>query len=419
MNGALAQPEKQSLHLSYLLLGAILIALAASFHSAWAWSSESWFRIGLGGGTNVAYSPGPLIPIMVLLMIGSRLRRLPRLTPDVVQRDWFTTIALWPATIAIRAWHLVCHTAITPKAAKAQAYRYRVIVVWLLWAILGAALAIGLHYGRGGPIETVGWRLFVLQKLGVALLFLHIVIFSGVLFYAAWRTFHAQQQSAAVPSGRTNHIAGAVLVVVLLILHVAAVRGQQERLSVMSFLGCLIGLIWYFYGWRVARIFIFPLAFMIFTLPMEWIEDRFGLRAQIFATKHSVNIMKFLGISVEMMGRTSFKIIRHGLDIDFSVAAPCSGLKSLVALTAIAATYAYITQKTTPKMLIIMVCGPFIAIITNIIRLVAVGVTAQFWGRSYAMAVHDHALPMYILAILCLVLIDKGINSKWLRIEDF
>ena len=129
--------------------------------------------------------------------------------------------------------------------------------------------------------------------------------------------------------------------------------------------------------------------------------------------------MRFLGVNVEIIGLTSFKILKGATPIDFSIAAPCSGLKSLVALTAISATYGYVTQKTTFKMLIIMACGPALAIITNIIRLVAVGVTAHFIDRGAAMWVHDHALPIYILAILFLMLIDKLINSKWLRIEDF
>jgi exosortase len=191
------------------------------------------------------------------------------------------------------------------------------------------------------------------------------------------------------------------------------------RLSIVAFLGCVIALVWYFYGWRAARVVIFPLAFMIFTLPMEWVEDKFGLPAQIFATKHSVAIMRFLGIHIQMMARTGIKILGRAGPVDFSVAAPCSGLKSLVALTAISATYGYVTQKSFGKMVAIMACGPIIAVISNIIRLVAVGVTAQYWGRGPAMAVHDHALPIYILGILLLMAVDKLINSKWLKIEDF
>jgi len=417
-----ATPEKHSLLVSYLLMGALLVALTASFFYEWAWSAESWFRIGFSGGTNPGYSPGPLIPAMVLLMLSTRLRRLPP-TPGIAQRDWFNAAferVLWPVmTAAVNLWHRFMGPSTSHEAEKAQAYKYRALGVWTIWVVLAVGLALSMHYGKSGSAATVGLGYFLLEQFGLVLLFLHIVIFSAAVFYVAWRIFCAGQQSGAIAAPRANQVVGMVLVLFFLIFHFAAVRGQQERISIVSFLGCLMGLLWFFYGWRVARLFIFPLVFMIFTLPMEWVEDKFGLPAQIFATKHSVNIMRFLGVKVEMIGSTAFNVLKGETSIDFNVAAPCSGLKSLVALLAISATYGYMTQKTVPKIVIIMLCAPLIAIVANIVRLVTVGVVAQFSGRGNAMWVHDHAFPIYILAILLLMLADKAINSKWLRIEDF
>jgi exosortase len=409
MNGTTM--DRQAQLTGYLLLGVLLIGLAASFIRAWEWASRSWFW--LAGSTNASYSPGPLIPVMVLLMLGARLRRIPA-TPAIASRDRFhaafQAILLPAITAVLKAWHQVRGISKTAEEQEAEAYGYRAYGVWIVWGILGVALALLLYYGR---------QLSVLRPFGVALLFLHLVIFSAAVFYVAWRIHYADEAAIAASARRSNQAYGVVLLVLFLLFHIAAVRGDMPRLSVVSFLGCLVALVWFFYGWRVARIFIFPLAFMIFTLPMEWIEDKFGLRAQMLATKSSVAIMQFVGLKVNMIGRTSFEILQGTTSIDFSVSAPCSGLKSLVALTAISATYGYLTQKTTAKMVIIMVCGPFLAILTNIIRLVAVGVTAQIGGQKPAMLVHDHALPIYILGILLLMGIDKLINSKWLRIEDF
>jgi exosortase len=398
---------------NYLLLGVLLAALAASFFEGWDYSSNWWFRIGTRAADNTSYSPGPLIPIMVLLMMSKRLRDI-RDGSGTPKQDWFKTAfetVLWPVvTKIVEAWHRLRNISSTPEARREQAYKYRAYAVWAVWGLLAAGLAASLHYRSEVPI---------LSSVGDVLLFVHVIVLSAAVFYVAWRIFHSNEQMRAAASGRASQVTGCALLVFFLIVHFAAVRGELYRLSVMSFLGCLLALLWFFYGWRVARIFIFPLAFMVFTLPMEWIEDRFGLPAQMFATKNSVNIMGFLGVNVNMIGKTSFEILKGGTSIDFSVDAPCSGLKSLVALTAISATYGYMTQKTLPKMIVIMACGPLIAVLTNIIRLVAVGVVAQSWGRSLAMAVHDHALPIYILGILLLIAIDKLINSKWLKIEDF
>jgi exosortase len=396
----------------YLLLGVLLVALTASFFNAWFWSARVWFPSGSLG--NTTYSPGPLIPVLVLLMLSSRLGKLPG-SPEIAKRDWFNkafeALVLPPLTAVVRLWHQVRGISMSPERRRAEAYKHRAKAVWIIWGILAAAFALVSAYCKQVP---------VLRPLRLPLLFLHVVIFCAAVSYVAWRASCVEAGVGRAPAGWSTHAAGLVLLIFFLLVHFAAVRGGEfPQVSMVSFLGCLVALSWYFYGWRVARLLVFPLAFMIFTLPMEWIEDRFGLPAQIFATKHSVGVMSFLGLKVQMVGSTSFLIIKDGASLNFDVAAPCSGLKSLVALTAISATYAYLTQKTTPKMLIIMACGPLIAVLTNLVRLVTVGVVAQFWGRNLAMEVHDRALPIYILGILLLLAIDKAINSKWLKIENF
>ena len=408
-----ATTDRQSLRWSYLLLGILLVLLTWSFFSAWAWSSESWFRIGIAGGGNSAYSPGALIPLLVLLMIGAQLRRLPP-TPGVAKHDWFNAAFeawLWPVmTAMVRRWHHVRGIEMTEAERRQTAYKYRAVGVWALWGVLAGAMALVL---------TAAWKQPAFRPPGLFLLFVNVLVFSAAVLYVGWRRFNTDPQAQAAARRWTSQAAGLAILVLCLVLHFAAVRSDFNRISIMAFLGCLLGMLWYFYGWRVARCFIFPLAFMIFTLPMEWIEDRFGITAQMFATRHSVSIMGFLGIHVEKVAETSFNILKANEVIRFNIAAPCSGLKSLVALSAISATYGYLTQKTMPKMLLVMACGPALAVVANVIRLVGVGVVAQFSGRGWAMFFHDHALPIYILAILLLMGLDKLINSKWLRIEDF
>lgn len=415
------RPNPEARWASYALLGAIVVALTASFFPAWQWSSESWFRIGFGGGgTNEGYSPGPLIPLMVLLMLSTHLRRL-RPTPELGDRDMFHA-AFVRVLVPIATGVLKLADAVTGKTRsrdelEALAYTHRAIAVWVAWGVLGGAMSgvlyVDYHTGYAAYHR-------VTSVVGPILLFVNITVFCAAVLYVAWRTYYADKRAPAAAASSVGQIAGYGLLVFFLVFQFAAVRGDTHRLSVVAFLGCLVSLVWYFYGWRVARIFVFPLAFMVFTLPMEWIEDKFGLPAQMLATKASVGIMEFIGVKVQMTNLTAFKILRQAGDVDFAVAAPCSGLKSLVALTAIAATYAYLTQRQLWK-IVVMTCifGPIIAIIANIVRLVAVGIIAQFYGRPSAMWVHDHALPIYILAILLLMGVDKLLNAKWLKIENF
>jgi exosortase len=386
-----------------------------SFYAPWYRCSVSWF----GGGDNSRYSPGPLVPILVLLMLSARLRRLgPARNADGEDafHAGYMKVVHPVAVRAVTLWHRVLGTIRDDEEVRKTAYDRRGIVVWAGWLLVAVVTAVALKYGR---YAAYGDPRFYLKYPGFVLFFIEITLFGAAVTYVAWRIYRADETAQAAARSPVHVIAGAVVVAVALVAHFGAIRGLMWQLSIIAFMGCLVGLLWLFYGWRVVRALIFPLAFMVLTLPMDWVEAQIGLPAQIFATKYSVAIMQFLGLKVEMIGRTAFDIIKAGQHVDFKVDAPCSGLKSLVALTAISATYGYMTQKTTLKVIVVMACGPFLAIITNIIRLVAVGLTAQFFGRAQAMWVHDHALPIYILAILFLMVIDKLLNSKWLRIEDF
>jgi exosortase len=400
---------------SYALLGVLLAMLTASFYPEWYRCSESWFF----GGSNALYSPGPLVPILVLLMLSARLRRL-KPTPELGSEDLFHTAymrVVHPVVVrAVSLWYSFRGVHKNGEEIGQLAYDKRAIAAWAVWLAGAGAAAAALYYGRQAALGDPGR---VLKSISHVLFAVQITLFGAAVAYVGWRLCRADEKAQRSARSPVQAILGALVLVLALGAHFGGVRGTMWQLSIIAFTGCLIGLVWMFHGWRVVRVLIFPLAFMVLTLPMHWVEAQIGLPAQIFATKYSVAVMRFLGLNVEIIGRTAFDVIRAGEHINFDVDAPCSGLKSLVALTAVSATYGYLTQKTTLKMLIVMACGPFLAIITNIARLVAVGVTAHLFTRSSAMWVHDHALPIYVLAVLLLMLIDKLLNSKWLKIEDF
>ncbi|MBN1917040.1 MAG: exosortase/archaeosortase family protein [Verrucomicrobia bacterium] len=416
----LAVHRRQPDRTGYVLMGVLLAMLAVSFYEQWYWCSESWFRMGLlGEGDNAGYSPGPLVPILVLLMLSTRLRRVTP-TPELAKEDLFHAAymkLIHPVVVRVVAfWQSFRGAKSNAEELQKLAYGRRAVAVWVVWLLLAALTAVTLSSEPSGVTAKPPYEL---SRPGWMLLFVEIVLFGAAVMYVAWRLFRGDAETVAAARHPGHVVAGAIILVGSLLAHFGAVRGLMPQVSIVAFMGSLIGLLWMLYGWRVVRVLVFPLLFMVLTIPMDWVEMHVGLPAQIFATKYSVAIMQFIGLNVEIVGRTAFDVIRAGQHVDFKVDAPCSGLKSLVALTAISATYGYLTQKTTLKVVIIMACGPFLAIITNIIRLVAVGVTAHFFDRTAAMWVHDHALPIYILAILFLMLIDKALNSKWLKIEDF
>ena len=146
-------------------------------------------------------------------------------------------------------------------------------------------------------------------------------------------------------------------------------------------------------------------------------------------TNISVVIMKGIGAlnGMEVI-QTGTKFLING--DPFDVAPACSGLRSLVALSAIGSAYAFITQPTILRKWLLGLCSIPIAVVTNVIRLVLVGVTCHYFNSKSALWVHDNAIFLYILAILFLFSLDKIFDKaakskwlkeifKWLKIKDF
>jgi exosortase len=85
-----------------------------------------------------------------------------------------------------------------------------------------------------------------------------------------------------------------------------------------------------------------------------------------------------------------------GYEVPLDVADPCSGLRSLLAMTALTAVYAYSTQKTLVKKWLLFSCSIPLAVLGNIGRITTIAVMSQAVGKEIALGVY-HDFSGYIL----------------------
>lgn len=163
------------------------------------------------------------------------------------------------------------------------------------------------------------------------------------------------------------------------------VRGIQLRFEQLAFIGLLVSLPWAFYGRRLARRILFPALFLLFCIPLNSFLDIVTVHLRIFATSTAYILLKGLGVDVVAKGTMMFSG-DGAFAID--VAQPCSGIRSIFALMALTAGYAYFTQKTFIGKLLLFALSLPIAVLGNIARIMticAVGIVAD----------HDFALGFY------------------------
>ena len=190
---------------------------------------------------------------------------------------------------------------------------------------------------------------------------------------------------------------GLIIIIMALAMHWLGAKMQQTRISLISLILILWGLPFYFYGWKVAKLLIFPCSYLIFCVPLNFLDALSGPLQQI-ATTLAYNILQNLGIECQRVGT---QLISPYFQLN--VEAPCSGLRSLLAMTALTAVYAYYTQKGLAKKWLLFLASIPIAVAGNIGRIISIALVSMTAGQKFGAGLH-HDWSGYVLFSLAIAL---------------
>jgi exosortase len=218
--------------------------------------------------------------------------------------------------------------------------------------------------------------------------------------YALWRD---RRELLAAPRRRCPW--ALALAAALLALHAIGARAEFHRLSLLS----LVGLLWscglYLYGPAVARRLAFPAGFLIFCVPLN-ILDVISFRLRLVAATLSAGLLNGLGIPALRSGTAIYSAA--GGQFAFDVADPCSGIRSLLALTALAAAYAHFTQDRVWRFWALLALSVPIAMLANVARVVTIALVAQAWGVDAAMKLYHDYSGYLVFVVATLLLTSAG-----------
>jgi exosortase len=186
-------------------------------------------------------------------------------------------------------------------------------------------------------------------------------------------------------------------------------------LSLFALIMMSWGIPYYFYGWKVAKLLIFTCAYLIFCIPLNFL-DTISFPLRIFAASASTGLLNGLGIEAERTGSAIYSGAGGGFNFD--VADPCSGIRSLLAMTALTAVYAYFTQKTLLTKWILFLCAVPLAIIGNMGRITTIALVAQAFGERLAITLyHDYSgYVVFAVAIGFMVAIGAAMNVNYKQV---
>lgn len=206
---------------------------------------------------------------------------------------------------------------------------------------------------------------------------------------------------------------GLAIVVFSLFLHWLGMCTQQTRVSLVSLIGLLWGIPFYLQGPRVARILLFPCAYLILCLPPAMLDALTG-PLRIFASSASTVLLNGLGIPA--IHRGTLIASREAGVFQFGVDDPCSGMQSLLAIAALTSAYAYFLDAAAWKKWLLFFSALPLAIIGNIGRIVGAGIVAFSFGSSRGIVFYHDYSGYLVFAVA--VAFMMGISRLLARIPE-
>lgn len=295
-----------------------------------------------------------------------------------------------------------------------------------------------LGNAAGAPDRlTVGWvRQRVLPLALIAALFVALYASTFAFMAARWQSDDAYQHGWLVipvalgviwyrrarlrdlPLG--SHPGGIVLIAFALLLHLFEKAVDLNGPSPLSIPIFVAGAVWYFLGTAFLRELAFPIAYLIFMIPIPGgFTEVVSFPLRLLATNGSKALASQLGVEVYGSGMNiEFGQPRGHEWIQLTVADPCSGLHSLMAIKALHAITAYLTRLKLGWKWVLFFCAIPIALTANLTRVTGIILIGAYGSKDIALGLfHDWSSPI-LFAIAFMILISVGRFMEWATLSN-
>jgi exosortase len=205
---------------------------------------------------------------------------------------------------------------------------------------------------------------------------------------------------------------GLLLLVLAMVLHVMGYVLQQPRISIVALFTGIYGLTGLSWGREWLRRSFFPFFLFVFSIPLgdqaKFIT--FPLRLLVSQLVEIVSHW-ILGIGVIRVGTQLFDPSgSYGFDVE----APCSGIRSLVAIFLLATIYGFIAFRSTWNRVFLMALAFPFAVLGNLLRMLCIIIAAELGGQAAGNYVHEStliSLVPYVPAIVGLLWIGRWMEK--------
>ncbi|MGQ9730186.1 MAG: exosortase/archaeosortase family protein [Candidatus Zipacnadales bacterium] len=221
-----------------------------------------------------------------------------------------------------------------------------------------------------------------------------------------WLRRHELAKTASQPSN-----AGLAVLAVSLLLRWLVDYFDLQTGVALPFVIAIAGLVVLFRGWEILQKTWFPIAFLLFAVPISpAFTDPISFPMRIISTRLAEMMLNAVGMPMWATGT-----LMQFPNCTLVVPNACSGMQSLLALFAALAMFVYVVEGRWWKKAILLCCIPPMVLLANGIRLALIALSAIAINRQAAEGtVHEMTgILVFVLALLGLMAVARFV----LRLE--
>jgi exosortase len=228
-----------------------------------------------------------------------------------------------------------------------------------------------------------------------------------IMLAAAWLAWQQRNRLGSVEL-RPAPVAGWMVLLPTLLLMAVSRSQDIPMIEVATQIPVLLGCLLLIGGWSLARIFAFPLAFLVFSVPPpDWLLAQFTVPLKSWISDIVSNFLYGLGYPVAQNG----VMIMIG-SYELMVKDACSGMNSIFALSAIGVFYVHEFVQHSPirKLILVLSIVP-ITILANFFRVLVLVLGAYYLGIDRIEGLfHDvTGIALFVFALLLFFFLDSAL----------
>ncbi len=207
--------------------------------------------------------------------------------------------------------------------------------------------------------------------------------------------------------------AGLGIIVLGVALHIISVPWRLHLVSAAGLMVVIVGLILTFVGRPAVKRWAFPLAFLSTMIPLPFVE-RFSPPLEAFVATYAVMFIRPMGVAATAIG-SQVRLASAA----FTVGAPCSGLRSIVALLTLTVLFVYIVRGPWWGKVVLLVAALPIAMAANLVRVSSLFFVAANLGTDAGLRYyHTFSSPtLFLVAVGLLLLTSRTVRCHAIRTD--